>query len=231
MKFQIQLAEKEAERLEEDGSDAASKFTLEDKRELSLLPPLTQQEKFLRWAANCDEKPLNREAPGFTLSKDPLKDNSSNLMSKELPTKNENTPVRKCGGSLASPPPGHTTAVLLKLRVLQAMQAVKFYGNPSDYPTFRDRLRDNLEDGILTDSQKLEFLPKFLAGEAYEVIERVSGCLYDVVLDMLHARYGQPALVAAACIENLTKGQKLFSSDYTGLLNFAEQRVSIKEAL
>ena len=31
------------------------------------------------------------------------------------------------------------------------------------------------------------------------------------------------ASVAAACIEKLTKGQKLSSSDYTGLLNFAEE--------
>jgi len=83
MKFQIQLEEKEAkELLEEYGSDTAFKFTLEDKRELSLLPPLTQQENILRWAANCDEKPLNPEAPGFTPSKGPLKDSSSNLMSK-----------------------------------------------------------------------------------------------------------------------------------------------------
>ena len=132
-------------------------------------------------------------------------------------------------GSLASPRPDHltksndTTAVLLKLTMLQAMHLVKFSGNPSDYPTFRDRLRDNLENGILADSQKLKFLRKFLAGEAYEVIERMSGCSYDVVLDILHARYGKLALVAVPCIENLTKGQKLSGSDYTALLNFAEQ--------
>lgn len=103
------------------------------------------------------------------------------------------------------------------------MQLVKFSGNPSDCPTFRDRLRDNLENGILADSQKLKFLPKFLTGEAYEVIERMLGCSYDVVLDILHARYGKLALVAVPCIDNVTKGQKLSGSDYTGLLNFAEQ--------
>ena len=80
-----------------------------------------------------------------------------------------------------------------------------------------------MENGILADSQKLKFLPKFLAGEAYEVTERMSGCSYDVVLDILHARYGKLALVAVPCIENLTKGQKLSGSDYTALLNFVEQ--------
>ena len=59
----------------------------------------------------------------------------------------------------------------------------------------------------------------------------MSGCSYDVVLDILHAHYGQPALVAAACKEKLTKGQKLSSSDYTGLLNFAEELESASKKL
>ena len=39
--------------------------------------------------------------------------------------------------------------------MFQGIHPIKFSGNPSDYPTFRNRLRDNLEDGILNDSQKL----------------------------------------------------------------------------
>lgn len=79
-----------------------------------------------------------------------------------------------------------TSAILLKLTLLQGMHPIKFSGNPSDYPTFRNRLRDNLEDEILNDSQKLEFLLKFLSGEAYEVVVRVSECSYDSVLRILH---------------------------------------------
>ena len=75
----------------------------------------------------------------------------------------------------------------------------------------------------MNDSQKLEFLPKLLSGEAYEVVERVSRCSYDSVLRILHDRYGHPAAVAAACIESLTRGPKLQNNDYIGLLNFAEQ--------
>ena len=62
----------------------------------------------------------------------------------------------------------------------------------------------------MNDSQKLEFLPKFLCGEAYEVVERVSGCSYDSVLRILHERYGPPAAVAvaAACIERSRKFDK-----------------------
>ena len=99
--------------------------------------------------------------------------------------------------------------------MLQGMHPIKFSGNPSNYPTFRNRLRDNL-DGILNDSQKLEFLPKFWSGEAFEVVERVSGCSYDSVLRILHERYGQLAAVTVACIESLTMGPKLQNNDYTG---------------
>ena len=112
---------------------------------------------------------------------------------------------------------------MLKLIMLQAIQPVKFTGNPSDYPTFRDRIRDNLEDNVLTDSQKVEFLPKFLAREPLEVVERVSGCTCNEIITILEERYGQPATVAAACIKGLTEGPRLANSDYTGLLNFAEQ--------
>ena len=67
-----------------------------------------------------------------------------------------------------------TLAILLKPTVLQGMHPIKFSRNPSHYPAFRNRLRDNLEDGILNDSQKFELLPKSLSGKAYEIVERVS---------------------------------------------------------
>ena len=59
-----------------------------------------------------------------------------------------------------------------------------------------------------------EFLPTFLSGVAYEVVERVSGFSYDSVLRILHERCGQPAAVAAACIESLAKVPKLQNNDY-----------------
>ena len=104
------------------------------------------------------------------------------------------------------------------------MQPVKFSGNPSDYPTFRERLCDNLEDEVLSDSQKLEVLPKFVTREVYEVLERETGCSYEAIMEILHERYGNPAAVAVACKENLTNGPKLSNSDYTGLRNLAKQR-------
>ena len=75
----------------------------------------------------------------------------------------------------------------------------------------------------MNDSQKLDFPPKLLSGKAYEVLKRVSGCSYDSFLRILQERYGQPAAVAAACIESVTEGPNLQNNDYTGLRNFAEQ--------
>ena len=253
MKFEIQLAEKEAEFLEENDCESCSNFSLENKEDLDLLPPLTEQEKIVTWAAGCDKKPLNPTVTEFVPLTNPPKHIEHSDIKKENPifipkelkplpeqkTTSDKEPVGPgCGGTRAESPNQyevntalHNQAVMLKLTMLQAMTPVKFTGNPSDFPTFRDRMRDNLEDGILTDSQRIEFLPKFLGGEAYDVIERVSGCSYKTVVDILEDRYGQPATVAAACIENLTNGPKLPNTDYTGLRDFAEQLESASKKL
>ena len=83
----------------------------------------------------------------------------------------------------------------------------------------------------MSDNQKVEFLPKFLSGKALEVIERVLGCNYSVIIKTLEDRYGQPATVAAACIENLTQGPRLGNNDYKGLRNFEEQLESASKKL
>ena len=172
---------------------------------------MSDEEKIEKWRASCADKNKKlKHDPEQGGKKEPLGEGCK-------------TPNNEAQSDKPVIVGNQTSAILLKLTMLQGIHPIKFSGNPSDYPTFRNTLRDNLEDGILNDSQKLEFLPKFLSGEAYEVVARVSGCSYDSVLRILHERYGQPAAVAAACIESLTKGPKLKNNDYTGLLNFAEQ--------
>ena len=111
----------------------------------------------------------------------------------------------------------------MKVNTLQAMQPVKFSGNPANFPIFRRRIRDNLEDGLLSDAQRIEFHPKFVSGEAHEVVERSAGRSYDEIVAILEERYGQPAAVAVACIKMLTTGAKFGNRDFKGLRNFAEQ--------
>ena len=62
-----------------------------------------------------------------------------------------------------------------------------------------------------------------MTGEAYDVVARSAGCSYEDIVANLEDRYGQPATVAAACIQELTVGPKLGNRDFKGLLNFAEQ--------
>ena len=164
-----------------------------------------ERKKIDRWSASLDAKPLNPEAADFVPERNPLaavtafpRSTAKAKIADEKRTANE-----------SSTRDVDSTVVLLKLTMLQAMQSVKFSGNPIDYPTFRARLRDNLEDEVLSDSQKLKFLPKFVIGEVYEVIERVAGCSYEAIMEILHERYGNPAAVAAACIGSLTNGPKI----------------------
>ena len=44
------------------------------------------------------------------------------------------------------------------------------------------------------------YLPKFLAGEAFEVVNRNTGCSYDNLLKTLEGRFGQAVQVTQACI-------------------------------
>ena len=78
------------------------------------------------------------------------------------------------------------------------MQQAKFRGSAADFPVFRRRIWDNLEDGLLSDGQKIEFLPKFVTGEPNDVVARSAECSYEDIVANLEDRCGQPATVAAA---------------------------------
>ena len=76
-----------------------------------------------------------------------------------------------------------------------------------------------MEESLLCDARKIEFLPKFVIGEAYDIVARSAE---DIVAN-LEDRYGQPATVAAACIQELTVGPKLGNRDFKSLRTSAEQ--------
>ena len=198
IRFKAQLAEKEYDLLSlEDGDSASTGDNSVIKNEvdhtLPLEPQLPKQEQTANWIASCHKETTKR----------PLNPKAAEFA--------------PCSGT------NSTQAILLRVTTLQAMQPVKFSGNAADFPVFRSRIRDNLEDGLLSDAQKIEFLPKFVSGEAYDVVARSAGCSYEDIVANLEDRYGQPATVAAACIEKLTVGPKLGNRDFNGLRNFAEQ--------
>ena len=72
---------------------------------------------------------------------------------------------------------------------------------PQTFQSLEEGFETTLEDGLLSDAQKIEFMPKFVTGEAYDVVERSARCSYENIVANLEDRYGQPATVGTACIE------------------------------
>lgn len=140
-------------------SEAGSGHGFEDKSGIPPWPQVSGKEKINRWTAGLDTKPLIPEAADFVPKWNSLAADTA------FPGSTAKAKIaEKCAANKLSTRDVDCTVVLLKLTILQAVQPVKFSGNPSNYPIFQDGLRDNLEDEVLSDSQKLEFLPKFVTG-------------------------------------------------------------------
>ncbi|KAL9979138.1 hypothetical protein ACROYT_G016753 [Oculina patagonica] len=70
---------------------------------------------------------------------------------------------------------------------------------------------------LLTDAQRVEYLPKFVTGEALEVVKRNRGCSFIDIMKTLEERFGQTIRVTQARIEDLESGPKLTYGDNTFL--------------
>lgn len=92
-------------------------------------------------------------------------------------------------------------AAMWKNQLLNGVTPTQFSGHPADFPFFRDQVRTHLESELLTDAQRVMYLPRFPTGEALEVVNRKRGCSYE-------ERFGQAVQVTQACIEELVGGPK-----------------------
>ena len=121
-----------------DGDNASTEGNSVIKNEVDHTFPLEsqlpKQEQTANWIASCHKETTKR----------PLNPQAAEFA--------------PCSGT------NSTQVLLLRVTTLQAMQPVKFSGNAADFQVFRSRIRDNLEDGLLSDAQKIEFLPKFVSG-------------------------------------------------------------------
>ena len=106
---------------------------------------------------------------------------------------------------------------------LSGIRPTQFSGNPVDFPRFREQIHTHLEDDLLTDAQRVEYLPKFVTGEALEVVRRNRGCSFNDIMKTLEERFGQAIRVTQACVEDLVSGPKLAHGDNIGLMNFSEK--------
>ena len=109
--------------------------------------------------------------------------------------------------------PKDHVAAMWKVQLLNGITPTQFNGNPADFPFFREQTRTHLESELLTDAQRIEYLPKFLKGEALEVIERNIGCSYKDLMKTLEDCFGKPIQVSQACIDGLVYGPKLALGD------------------
>ncbi|KAL9975234.1 hypothetical protein ACROYT_G012368 [Oculina patagonica] len=119
--------------------------------------------------------------------------------------------------------PHDPVAAMWKAQMLSGMRPTQFSGNPVDFPSFREQICTHLESDLLTDAQRVEYLPKFVTGEALEVVKRNRGCSFIDIMKTLEERFGQTIRVTQACIEDLVSGPKLTYGDNIGLMNFSEK--------
>ena len=119
--------------------------------------------------------------------------------------------------------PRDPVAAMWKAQMLCGMQPTRFSGNPVDFPFFRDQICTHLKGDLLTDTQRVEYLPKFVTGEALEVVKRNRGCSFTDSMKTLEERFGQTIRITQACIEDLVAGPRLSYGDNIGLMNFSEK--------
>ena len=119
--------------------------------------------------------------------------------------------------------PRDPVAAMRKAQMLNGMQPTRFSRNPVDFPFFCDQFHTHLEGDFLTDAQRVEYLPKFVTGEALEVVKRNRGCSFNDIMKTLEERFGQTIRVMQACIEDLVAGPRLTYGDNIGLMNISEK--------
>ena len=110
-----------------------------------------------------------------------------------------------------------------KVQLLSGIKPTQFSGNPAEFPFFWQQIKTHLESDLLTDAQRVEYLPKFVTGEALEVLKRNRGCSFSDIIKTLEERFGQAVRVMQACVEDLASGPKLAYGDNVGLMNFSEK--------
>lgn len=81
--------------------------------------------------------------------------------------------------------------------------------------------RTYLEGDLFTDAHRVEYLPKFVSGEALEVVKRNKGCSFCDIIKTLGERFGQTIRVTQACVEDLASSPKLAYGDNVRLMNFS----------
>ncbi|XP_064647119.1 uncharacterized protein LOC135499971 [Lineus longissimus] len=116
---------------------------------------------------------------------------------------------------------------------LPPLEVVKFTGDATEYFRFITRYETMVGSQNLTEAQKMARLLQFVDGRAKRSISGFDGVLGGLAqaLETLKRRFGQPHVVAEACVEKLIGGPNLDTNDVQGLCDFADKSRTLFETL
>lgn len=95
----------------------------------------------------------------------------------------------------------------------------KFIGDPAEFPVFKQRMQDWLDEKNFTEKEKVTYLLSFVDGDAKEAIKHceIEEDGYSEAMEILEGQYGHPAKVVSACIKRITEGSRIESGDKDAL--------------
>ena len=96
----------------------------------------------------------------------------------------------------------------------------KFAGDSAEFPVFKQRMQDWLDEKGFTEKEKVTYLLSFVDGDAKEAIKHCEiGDGYLEAMTILEGQFGHPAKVVSASIRQITEGSRIESGDRDSLVN------------
>ena len=117
-----------------------------------------------------------------------------------------------------------TTTVMkamLQRQGISKPNPLKFAGDSAEFPVFKQRMQDWLDEKGFTEKEKVTYLLSFVDGDAKEAIKHceIEGDGYSEAMTILKGQYRHPAKVVSACIKQITEGPRIESGDRDSLIN------------
>ena len=115
---------------------------------------------------------------------------------------------------------------LISLNRLKPSDPGKFFGDPLQYPSWRNAFRCLVDHTDLEPLDKLQLLKDSLGGEAKQCVENYfimpSDDAYSAAIELIDKRYGSNFIIAQAFKEKIQNWNKIGAKDYNGLREFSD---------
>ena len=114
------------------------------------------------------------------------------------------------------------------------LDVVKFSGNRREYFRFKSRFEEMADTQNISEAHRMSRLLQFLDGPGRSAVAGLKECLpggLGKALKMLQQRFGQPHIVAKACVDALVDEPNISNNDGQGLQEFADRSRILYETL